>query len=125
MGEGTTTSTYPSRVLDRTATAHTLEIAKKELTMADIAAKPVAAGDTRAVPAAKKLGLIAATALGIGNLIGLGVFLLPSSLAPYGLLSLVGWIITTVGAVLLANPEVQMPISATMRPDRTAATSAA
>ena len=93
--------------------------------MADIAAKPVAAGDTRAVPAAKKLGLIAATALGIGNLIGLGVFLLPSSLAPYGLLSLVGWIITTVGAVLLANPEVQMPISAATRPDRTAATSAA
>src|SRR5262245_5821139 len=70
--------------------------------MTDIAAKPVAAGDTRAVPAARKLGLIAATALVIGNMIGSGVFLLPSSLAPYGLLSLAGWIVTTVGAVLLA-----------------------
>src|SRR5262245_16375042 len=70
--------------------------------MADIVAKPIAAGDTRAVPAAKKLGLIAATALVIGNMIGSGVFLLPSSLAPYGLLSLGGWAITTVGAMLLA-----------------------
>lgn len=66
----------------------------------------IAAGTTaeplKQAPAAKKLGLVAATSLVIGNMIGSGVFLLPSSLAPYGLLSLAGWIVTTAGAVLLA-----------------------
>lgn len=52
--------------------------------------------------AARKLGLVAATALVIGNMIGSGIFLLPASLAPYGLLSIAGWLVTTVGAVLLA-----------------------
>jgi hypothetical protein len=47
-----------------------MQIARKELTMADIVAKPGAARDTRTVPAAKTLGLIAATTLAISNLIG-------------------------------------------------------
>ncbi len=42
------------------------------------------------------------TALVVGNMIGSGIFLLPSSLAPYGSLGLVGWLITSTGAVLLA-----------------------
>jgi basic amino acid/polyamine antiporter, APA family len=50
----------------------------------------------------KKLGLTAATSLVIGNMIGSGIFLLPSSLAPYGLLSIVGWVITAFGAIMLA-----------------------
>ena len=50
----------------------------------------------------KKLGLVAATSLVIGNMIGSGIFLLPSSLAPYGLLSVVGWLITSFGALMLA-----------------------
>ena len=43
-----------------------------------------------------------ATALVIGNMIGSGVFLLPSSLASYGGISLVAWVLTGTGAVLLA-----------------------
>ncbi len=50
----------------------------------------------------KPLGLLAATALVVGNMIGSGVFLLPASLAPYGALSLIGWGITLGGALLLA-----------------------
>ena len=42
------------------------------------------------------------TALVVGNMIGSGVFLLPASLAPYGTISMVGWVVTATGAVLLA-----------------------
>jgi len=38
----------------------------------------------------------------MGNMIGSGVFLLPASLAPYGGLSIVGWLITATGSVLVA-----------------------
>jgi APA family basic amino acid/polyamine antiporter len=38
----------------------------------------------------------------MGNMIGSGVFLLPASLAPHGGLSLLGWVVSTVGALLLA-----------------------
>jgi APA family basic amino acid/polyamine antiporter len=48
------------------------------------------------------MGLWMATALVIGNMVGSGVFLLPSSLAEYGGLSLVAWIVTAAGAMLLA-----------------------
>ena len=43
-----------------------------------------------------------AVALVMGNMIGSGIFLLPSSLAPYGGLSLAGWGVSTVGALALA-----------------------
>jgi len=56
----------------------------------------------QAVARHRKLGLWMATALVVGNMIGSGVFLLPSSLASYGSISLVGWAITATGAVLLA-----------------------
>lgn len=42
------------------------------------------------------------TALVVGNVIGVGVFLLPASLAPYGLTALTGWLITVVGCIFLA-----------------------
>jgi basic amino acid/polyamine antiporter, APA family len=41
-------------------------------------------------------------ALVVGNSIGSGVFLLPSSLAPYGLNSVVAWGFTSGGAIMLA-----------------------
>ncbi|MDH4117376.1 MAG: amino acid permease [Acidimicrobiia bacterium] len=50
----------------------------------------------------KALGLWLATALVVGNMIGSGVFLLPSSLAQFGGISLLGWLFTAAGAVLLA-----------------------
>ena len=50
----------------------------------------------------RQLGLIAATALVMGNMIGSGVFLLPASLAPYGWNAVGGWIVTIAGALVLA-----------------------
>jgi APA family basic amino acid/polyamine antiporter len=48
------------------------------------------------------LGFWMCVALVVGNTIGSGVFLLPASLAPYGLNSVVAWGLTACGAVLLA-----------------------
>jgi APA family basic amino acid/polyamine antiporter len=48
------------------------------------------------------LGFWMCVALVIGNSIGSGVFLLPASLAPYGLASVVAWAFTAGGAILLA-----------------------
>lgn len=48
------------------------------------------------------LGLWICTALVVGNMIGSGIFLLPSSLAAFGPISLAGWVITAGGAIALA-----------------------
>jgi basic amino acid/polyamine antiporter, APA family len=48
------------------------------------------------------LGVWMCTALVVGNIIGIGVFILPASLAPYGLTALTGWLITVVGCIFLA-----------------------
>ncbi len=50
---------------------------------------------------ARALGLAMLTSLVVGNMIGSGVFLLPASLAPFGGVSIVGWLVTTVGSILL------------------------
>ena len=50
----------------------------------------------------RELGLWTSTALVVGNMVGSGVFLLPASLAAYGGISLVGWLFTSAGALLLA-----------------------
>lgn len=50
----------------------------------------------------KKIGFLQATALVTGNMIGSGIFLLPTSLAAFGYFSLWGWMISTIGAILLA-----------------------
>jgi len=42
------------------------------------------------------------TAFVVGNVIGVGIFVLPASLAPLGLNALTGWLITVVGCSLLA-----------------------
>lgn len=57
--------------------------------------------DTTARPG-RKLGLVAAIALVMGNMIGSGVFLLPASLAPFGWNAVLGWIVTTAGTLVLA-----------------------
>lgn len=49
-----------------------------------------------------KIGLVAAIFLVAGNMMGSGVFMLPANLAAYGSISLIGWLITTAGAVALA-----------------------
>lgn len=62
--------------------------------------KPPPSGIELTLP--KELGFWALVTLVAGNMIGSGVFLLPSSLAPYGGISIVGWVFTGMGAVLLA-----------------------
>lgn len=50
----------------------------------------------------KPLGFWILTTLVAGNMIGAGVFLLPASLAIYGSISILGWLLTTIGAIFLA-----------------------
>jgi APA family basic amino acid/polyamine antiporter len=52
--------------------------------------------------AARTLGIWTCAALVAGNMIGSGIFLLPASLAPYGSLSLVGWLLSAGGTILIA-----------------------
>jgi APA family basic amino acid/polyamine antiporter len=42
-------------------------------------------------------------ALVVGNTIGMGIFLLPASLAPYGFNATAGWIVTVLGCLALAR----------------------
>ena len=42
----------------------------------------------------QKLNLIQSTSLVIGNMIGVGIFMLPASLSKYGSISIFGWIIS-------------------------------
>jgi len=50
----------------------------------------------------KQIGLWTATSLVIGNMIASGLFMLPATLAIYGGISLVGWLISGAGAICLA-----------------------
>jgi basic amino acid/polyamine antiporter, APA family len=50
----------------------------------------------------KSVGLVIATSLVTGTIIGAGIFSTPTSLARYGPISLLGYLLTTVGAILLA-----------------------
>ncbi|GAB4071358.1 amino acid permease [Ancylobacter sonchi] len=60
--------------------------------------KPSREGDHRP----RELGLIACTALVVGNMIGSGIFLLPASLAAIGPISIAGWVVTSAGAIVLS-----------------------
>ncbi len=50
----------------------------------------------------KKLGFWMVTALVVGNMVGSGIFLLPASLGSFGGISIVGWVVSAGGAVLMA-----------------------
>jgi arginine:agmatine antiporter len=50
----------------------------------------------------RKLGPVLATIVVAGNMIGSGIFLLPATLAGVGSLTVLGWVIGTVGALALA-----------------------
>ncbi|NQY40651.1 MAG: amino acid permease [Henriciella sp.] len=50
----------------------------------------------------KPLGFWSSWSLTVGIMIGSGIFLLPSVLAPYGLLSFAGWALTGSGSICLA-----------------------
>ena len=51
----------------------------------------------------QKIGLITTISLVVGNMIGVGIFVLPSTLAEYGSISLLGWVFTGAGALILAK----------------------
>ncbi|PTM10262.1 MAG: amino acid permease [Bacteroidetes bacterium] len=51
----------------------------------------------------QKIGLITATSLVVGNMIGSGIFVLPATLARYGSISILGWLFTAAGALILAK----------------------
>ncbi|MFW2850815.1 amino acid permease [Sphingomonas sp. TX0543] len=50
----------------------------------------------------RALGIWAALALVVGNMIGSGIYLLPATLAPLGANALIGWGVTIAGAMCLA-----------------------
>lgn len=50
----------------------------------------------------KKMGVWAATALVAGNMIGSGIYLLPSALAKLGGIGVFGWFVSAAGALMLA-----------------------
>lgn len=56
-----------------------------------------------ATAAGRSIGAVGATALVAGNMVGSGVFLLPATAAAIGSMALFGWIIVTIGALLLAT----------------------
>jgi APA family basic amino acid/polyamine antiporter len=57
-----------------------------------------------APPSAQPLiGFWTCTALVIGNTIGIGIFMMPAVLAPYGLNALIGWTATALGCAILAG----------------------
>lgn len=51
----------------------------------------------------KLLGKWTSTSLVVGNMIGAGIFMVPAILAPYGGISIVGWLVSTTGAFLIAS----------------------
>lgn len=53
--------------------------------------------------APRVLGLLPLTALVTGNMIGSGIFLLPATLAGIGSISILGWLLTASGALLMAT----------------------
>lgn len=57
--------------------------------------EPVAA----APDSTRKLGLVALTALVVGNMVGSGVFGLPTALAPYGGTSVLAWLVSAAGSM--------------------------
>ena len=50
----------------------------------------------------EKMGFWQCWGMSVGVMIGSGIFLLPTVLAPYGWISLLGWLLTCAGTILLA-----------------------
>ena len=53
------------------------------------------------IPANGKMGLVGASSLVVTNMVGTGLFLLPSSLATIGSISIYGWVVSAIGATAL------------------------
>jgi basic amino acid/polyamine antiporter, APA family len=55
-----------------------------------------------AQPAARSMGFWRCWALTVGVMIGSGIYMLPASLAPFGTVSFLGWLVTGGGSILIA-----------------------
>lgn len=66
-------------------------------------AASAANGNGAEAPGERKIGFWTCTALVVGNVIGMGIFVLPASLAPYGFNALIGWVIVLAGCLTLAR----------------------
>src|SRR4249919_640853 len=53
------------------------------------------------MPSNGKMGLVGASSLVVTNMVGTGLFLLPSSLATIGSISIYGWVVSAIGATAL------------------------
>jgi basic amino acid/polyamine antiporter, APA family len=62
----------------------------------------LAAAASPAARTSERLTLVGATSLVVGSIVGVGIFNLPASLAPYGPITLVSMGLTTIGALALA-----------------------
>jgi len=51
----------------------------------------------------EQVGLITATSLVVGNMIGAGIYVLPAALAGYGSISVLAWVLTAIGSLILAR----------------------
>ena len=58
--------------------------------------------NTQKLAVKPKMGFWKCWAMTVGVMIGSGVFMLPAVLAPYGSLSFLGWLLTSVGAIAIA-----------------------
>lgn len=51
----------------------------------------------------QQVGLITATSLVVGNMIGAAIYVLPATLAGYGSISILAWLLTALGSLVLAK----------------------
>jgi len=51
----------------------------------------------------QQVGLIKATSLVVGNMIGAGVYVIPAALAGYGSISIIGWVLSALGALVMVK----------------------
>lgn len=67
-----------------------------------------------AEPKERQLGLVALTALVVGNMVGSGIFLMPSALAPFGGTSVLAWVVSAGGSLcfglVIARLAHRMPV---------------
>ena len=54
------------------------------------------------MPQHKQLGKWTSTSLVVGNMVGAGIFMMPAVLGSYGGISMVGWVLSSIGAMVVA-----------------------
>jgi basic amino acid/polyamine antiporter, APA family len=84
------------------STGSDFEARAKSSSSAGLTEPTPAAAASPAARTSERLTLVGATSLVVGSIVGVGIFNLPASLAPYGPITLVSMGLTTIGALALA-----------------------